>query len=139
MVQENSLGGKAPIDDEECFIVDGHNQYTNVSYIQQQQQHQLQHQPLLHHSSSVAGSTTSIVNNSSSISNGGYGNNYSKNLSRSYNKYSNSQVSQLLYMLPPQTESSSTATIASGASVSVKREDDTNNGSNAPLAMKINM
>lgn len=133
MVQENSLGGKAPIDDEECFIVDGHNQYTNVSYIQQQQQqHQLQHQPLLHHSSSVAGSTTSIVNNSSSISNGGYGNNYSKNLSRSYNKYSNSQVSQLLYMLPPQTESSSTATIASGASVSVKREDDTNNGSNAP-------
>ena len=78
MVQENSLGGKAPIDDEECFIVDGHNQYTNVSYIQQQQQHQLQHQPLLHHSSSVAGSTTSIVNNSSSISNGGYGNNYSK-------------------------------------------------------------
>ena len=45
---------------------------------------------------------------------------------------------QLLYMLPPQTESSSTATIASGAS-GVKREDDTNNGSNAPLAMKINM
>ena len=84
-------------------------------------------------------STTSIVNNSLSISNGGYGNNYSKNLSRSYNKYSNAQVSQLLYMLPPQTESSSTATIASGASVSVKREDDTNNGSNAPLAMKINM